>query len=118
MTIGKMHEYFVGLFVFKSLNKKLPDIFTQIFKPNINARNSMNLRTVYCKRKVSQFSLKIAGVKIWNNFSLNAKKIYFFLKKKLEKGTIVIFCQMCSVGMLCVSIVYNKIMMFYRIIFV
>ena len=51
MTIYAMHKYYVGLFVYKSLNNLFPDFMCNIFKPNINARNSLNLHVFYCKRK-------------------------------------------------------------------
>ncbi len=51
MTIYKMHEYFVGIFVYKSLNNQLPEIFNNIFTPNMQARNSFNLRPIYCRQK-------------------------------------------------------------------
>jgi Skp family chaperone for outer membrane proteins len=87
MTIYKMHEYFVGIFVYKSLNNQLPEIFNNIFTPNMQARNSFNLRPIYCKLKMSQFSVKIAGIKIWNNFSITVKRAKSILsfKKLLSK---------------------------------
>lgn len=86
MNIYKMHEYFIGIFVFKSLNNLLPEQFCNIFSHNFNARHSLNLRPVYCRKKACQFSIKIAGPNIWNKFSNNVKisKSIFTFKKKLK----------------------------------
>ena len=81
-----MHEYFVGIFVFKSLNNLLPEQFCNIFSHNFNARHSLNLRPVYCRRKSCQFSIKLTGSNIWNKFSNDIKiaKSIFIFKKLLK----------------------------------
>jgi Skp family chaperone for outer membrane proteins len=86
MNIYKMHEYFVGIFVFKSLNNLLPEQFCNIFSHNFNARHSLNLRPVYCRRKSCQFSIKLTGSNIWNKFSNDIKiaKSIFIFKKLLK----------------------------------
>ena len=85
MTIFELYKYFVGLFIFKSLNNHIP--LCTIFYRNINARNSDNLRSVFRKLKICQFSILCSGPKTWNQFPTNVKlanSLYTF-KKRLKK---------------------------------
>ncbi len=87
MNIYDLHNYFVGLFVFKSLNGLFPPSFCNMFVRNINARTSMNLRSLYRRKKISLISIRSTGPKIWNAFPQNIKcsGSIFIFKKYLKK---------------------------------
>ena len=74
MTIYSLHDYFTGIFVYKSLNNDLPLSLCNIFFRNTSERSSHNLRSVYHRKKSTQFSIKIVGTKIWNNLSRECKQ--------------------------------------------
>ena len=83
MNVYRLHVYFVGVFVFKAINGDLPKYLCNMFSRNLVSRNSINLRTFYCKKKFSQMSIRYNGPKIWNNFSNNckcSKSVYIFKK--------------------------------------
>ncbi len=83
MNVKELYQYFVGLFVYKSLHNELPASFCELFHRNMNMRMSANLRSVYRKKKICQTSIKIAGPKIWNDFPINVKSsnsLYYFKK--------------------------------------
>ncbi len=87
MNICDLHQYFMGIFVYKSLNCLYPKPWNNLFKRNLNVRLSNNLRPAYYKHKTCQFSVKYMGPKIWNSFCHNvktAKSIYIF-KRQLKK---------------------------------
>ncbi len=52
---------------------EMPLLLGNMFVRNQNARQSANLRSVYCKKKMTQFSMKVVGPKIWNMLSINCK---------------------------------------------
>ena len=74
MTIYSLHDYFTGIFVYKSLNNDLPLSLCNIFFRNTSERSSHNLRSVYHRKQSTQFSIKIVGTKIWNNLSRECKQ--------------------------------------------
>ena len=74
MTIYSLHDYFTGIFVYKSLNNDLPLSLCNLFFRNTSERSSHNLRSVYHRKKSTQFSIKIVGTKIWNNLSRECKQ--------------------------------------------
>ena len=87
MNIYDLYNYFVGLFIYKGLNNLLPQYFCEMFVHNYNARNSINLKSIYRKKKVCSMSIRSSGPKIWNGLPLNvkcARSIYIF-KKYLKK---------------------------------
>jgi hypothetical protein len=87
MNICDLHQYFMGIFVYKSLNCLYPKPWNNLFKRNLNVRLSNNLRPAYYKHKTCQFSVKYMGPKIWNSFCHNvktAKSIYIF-KRQFKK---------------------------------
>jgi len=49
MTVYELYIYFVGLFIYKSLNNNIP--YCNVFHRNINQRNSQNLRSVFRKKE-------------------------------------------------------------------
>ena len=59
MTIYSLHDYFTGIFVYKSLNNDLPLSLCNLFFRNTSERSSHNLRYVYHRKKSTQFSIKI-----------------------------------------------------------
>jgi hypothetical protein len=73
LNIYQLNQYFVGLFIYRSLHHELATSLCNMFVRNVNARNSFNLRSKYYKKKISQQSIKIAGPKIWNNFPKECK---------------------------------------------
>lgn len=74
MNIYQLTDYFSALFIYKSLNLKLPESFCNLFSKNINNRTSHNLRIPYHKKKLSEHSILIAGPRIWNNLPTNCKQ--------------------------------------------
>ena len=87
MNIYKLFEYCTGIFIFKAFNGDMPDSIRAWFNRNLTKRNSVNLRTIYRKKKFTQMCVKAAGPKIWNNFSVKCKtsqSIYSF-KKHLKR---------------------------------
>ena len=74
MTIYSLHNYFTGIFVYKSLNNDLPLSLCNLIFRNTSERSSHNLRSVYHRKKSTQFSIKIVGPKIWNNLSRECKQ--------------------------------------------
>ena len=68
MNIYNLYNYFVGLFIYKGLHNLLPESFREMFTRNYNARNSLNLRSVYRKKKICLMSIRSNGPKIWNSF--------------------------------------------------
>ena len=87
MTVNNLYDYFVGIFVYKSINKKFPGLFCGIFSHNVTERNSVNLRPGLLTLRICEFSVKITGPKIWNALSRqtkSAKSMYSF-KKLLKK---------------------------------
>ena len=73
LNIYQLNQYFVGIFIYRSLHHELAKSLCNMFVRNVNARNSFNLRSKYYKKKISQQSIKIAGPKIWNNFPKECK---------------------------------------------
>ena len=72
LNIYQIVEYFVGVFVYKSLHGMMAGSLS-FFQRNFNTRNSVNLRSTYHKKKISQQSIRIAGPRIWNNFPILCK---------------------------------------------
>ena len=66
MPLHNLYRYFVGIFVYKSVNNSLPDVFSHIFIHNQTARNSINLRPGHTTKRITTFSVRITGPKIWN----------------------------------------------------
>ena len=87
MNIEDLYNYFVGLFVYKSLHNLLPQSFCDLFSRNYNARNSVNLRSIYRKKKICLSSIRSTGPKIWNSLPLNVKstRSIFSFKKHFKK---------------------------------
>ena len=87
LNIHQLIEYFVGIFIYKSLHHDLSNSLCDLFIRNFNARNSDNLRSTYHKKKISQQSIRIAGPRIWNNLSNICKKSLSLnsFKKTLNK---------------------------------
>ncbi len=86
MNFYEMRAYFVGVFVYKSINNLQPAHLNNLFFHNQIARFSMNLKSKYCKRQSCRFSIKVVGPTIWNNFSSSikmARSLYTF--KRLLK---------------------------------
>ena len=93
LNISNLHKYFVSIFVYKALHMDVPILLGSMFTRNFNARQSANLRSVYCKKQISQSSMKTMGPKIWNLLPVdckNAKCLHTFrkfLKKHLHDLT-------------------------------
>ena len=87
LNIYQLIEYFVGIFVYKSLHRTLSNSLCNLFIRNFNTRNSDNLRSTYHKKIISQQSIRIAGPRIWNNLSIICKKSLSLnsFKKTLNK---------------------------------
>ena len=89
LNIYQIVEYFVGIFVFKSLHEMMAGALSGFFQRNFNTRNSfmVNLvRSTYHKKKISQQSIRIAGPRIWNNLPILCKSsISLHSFKKLLK---------------------------------
>jgi len=86
MTIYNMYKYFVGIFVFKSINRLLPNSLCDICIPNVISRKSITLRPGFRTKQICEFSVKITGPQIWNtlpNMIREAKTVYTF-KKQLK----------------------------------
>ena len=79
-----MYEYCTGLFVYKSLHYKLPTIFCDIYFRNVNVRNSLNLKSIYCNNKICQQAIYVNGVKVWNSFPEHVKSISTMNKFKYD----------------------------------
>ena len=90
MNIYNLYNYSVGLFIYKCLHNLLPNTFCEICIRNFNARNSLNLRSVYRKKKICLMSIRSNGPKIWNSFpplvkcSSTLRGFKLKLKKYLE----------------------------------
>ena len=68
--------------------------FSNLFQRNITKRIDYNLRSVFCKKYIAQFSMKSSGPRLWNNLPLLCKKatsLYIF-KKCLKISISVRFC--------------------------
>ena len=74
MTIYSLHDYFTGIFDCKSLKMHLPLSLCNLFFRTISERTSHNLRSVYHRKKSTQFSINIVGTKIGNNLSRECKQ--------------------------------------------
>ena len=73
LTISDINTYTIGAFMYRFLNGNLPDIFEGFFVKNrdrnvhqYNVRNADELYVPYARLDVRNFSLKIAGAKLWN----------------------------------------------------
>lgn len=89
MTVKKLHTYFTALFVYKCLNSCFHGDFGHIFRRNISDRKSTDLRSFFCKKKITQKSLKFTGVQIWNQLPKHLKDVPFLNKfKKLLKSSL------------------------------
>ncbi len=80
MNVKELYQYFVGLFVYKSIHNELPASCCKLFHRNMNM--SANLRSVYRKKKICQLSSEIAGPKIWNKFPI---KFIILFEKMFEE---------------------------------
>ena len=76
LNIYQLYEYFVGIFVYKSLNHSLPDMFSNIFVHNKTSRNALDLRPGLCSKKSSEFSIRNTGPKIWDKLLYATKQNY------------------------------------------
>ncbi len=75
MTIYQLYEYFTAIFVYKTLNSKVPAQFWHYFKGNVISRHYYDLRPGFHISKVSEFSVKVMGPRIWNILSIDVKKL-------------------------------------------
>ncbi len=69
LNIYQLYEYFVGMFVYKSLHYMLPEMFRNFFIHNKTSRKTLDLRPGFCTSKTSEFQMKVTGPKIWNTIS-------------------------------------------------
>ena len=67
MTTTQLYDYFVAIFVFKSLNNLLPKNLSSIFTRNVTSRKNLNIRPHFCTKKVSEFSIKYSRPEVWND---------------------------------------------------
>ena len=82
MTIYDLHEYFSGILIYNGLHKKLPFSMCDFFTRSTHERNA-NLRSLYFRKKFTQFSIKSVGPRLWNSFPINCKQstsLYSFKK--------------------------------------
>lgn len=87
MTIYQLYEYFTAIFVYKTLHSKVPAQFWHYFKRNVISRHYYDLRPGFHTSKVSEFSVKVMGPRIWNRLSIDVKKLNSvnYFKYKLKK---------------------------------
>ena len=72
--------------IYIAQNAMMAGSLSGFFQRNFNTRNSVNLRSTYHKKKISQQSIRIAGPRIWNNFPILCKSsISLHSFKKLLK---------------------------------
>ena len=74
MSIYNLQIYSTGLFIFKCLRGFYPIYFAELFQRNMTNRTEYNLRSIFCRTQFSQFSIKSAGPRLWNQLPANIKK--------------------------------------------
>ena len=72
LNIVKMHLFAVGIFMFKYINKDLPDIFKSMFsyRYEIHANNTRGANQLHLEQFPTNIGLKglrYFGAKLWNN---------------------------------------------------
>ncbi len=89
MTTSHLHDYFGGIFVFRSLNNLLPERFSNIFFRKIMSRLSFDLRPHYCTRKANGFSIKCNGPNFGIHYpiKLNCQKLSIPLNFKWRRNS-------------------------------
>jgi len=74
MNIEQLYRYFVGIFVYKSLNKLLPERFSNYFSKNVTSRNIDTLRPAISSSRVSEFFVGFTGPHVWNTLPESIRK--------------------------------------------
>ena len=75
MTLDKMYNYFICIFMFKVVKHIHPQIFDSMFMQNKNihnygTRHAESYCTLIAKTNLMKNSLRCAGVAIWNKYML------------------------------------------------
>ena len=75
-NIWKIHPFAVGIFMFKYINKDLPDVFKIMFsyRHEIHAYNTRGANQLHLEQFPTNIGLKglrYFGAKLWNNISLS-----------------------------------------------
>ena len=73
MTIYQLYDYFTNMLIYKALHCQLPLSICNLFTRNTNIRLSSNLRSVYWKKKICQFSITYNGPQLWNKLPISCK---------------------------------------------
>ena len=73
LTVTDINEYVVGMFMYRWVNKNLPQIFKNFYqyrrdRHKHNTRNVDDLHVLYGRLHIRRFSLKQYGAKLWNSF--------------------------------------------------
>ena len=74
LRVPDIHQYAIGMFIYKFKMGKLLNIFNNFFQENREihqypTRNSRNLRPPKIKTKLAQRFIKKTGVEFWNTIS-------------------------------------------------
>ena len=96
LTIQKVYIYKVGIFMFKFINTKLPDLFGCMFARhnehhNYFTRHNINFKIPSIRLALEKKTIKYTGAKIWNYISTNIARLGCIItfKKKLKSFLLV-----------------------------
>jgi len=87
MSVKFLSKYLSAIFVYKSINMKLPLTFCSLFTRNITSRTSCDLRIPFHRHKKTEHSILISGPRIWNKLTKLCKQsssLHIF-KKRLRR---------------------------------
>ena len=74
MNIEQLYRYFVGIFVYKSVNQMLSEKCSNYFINNVTSRNIDTLRPAISSSKISEFFVGFTGPHVWNKLPENIRK--------------------------------------------
>ena len=87
LNIYQLYKYFVSIFVYKWINRDVPNKFCNYFRRSVTKIFTNNLQYTFHAKKICEFSIKVTGPKLWNNIPMTIRSLNSlnYFKSKIKK---------------------------------